>query len=76
MPLLLGCLVLNSPKGRLVKEELAKAIFAELEPIQERRREIEAKKGYVEEVLENGASRARIIAQKTVAEVREKMGLK
>ena len=46
-----------------------------LEPIQERRKAIEKKKGYVEDVLKAGSAKARAIAQKTLAEVRKKMGL-
>lgn len=59
-----------------LKEELANAIFAELKPIQERREELSKDSEYVDRVLKEGAQKARVIAEKTVNEVREKMGLK
>lgn len=58
-----------------VKADLAEAIYADLQPFQERRRELEEKQQYVDEVIMTGASRAREIAQQTVMEVRERMGL-
>jgi len=59
-----------------LKKELAEAIFKELEPIQKRRRKLEGKSKYVDQVIKDGAGRARKIAAATVAEVREKMGIK
>jgi len=58
-----------------LKKELAEAIYKELEPIQKRRKELEAKPEYVEKIIEEGAKKARIIAQETVSEVKKKMGL-
>jgi len=58
-----------------LKDELAKAIYEELRPIQKRRVELEERQDYVEEVLEKGAKAARKVAEKTVREVRDKMGL-
>lgn len=58
-----------------LKKELAAAIFAELEPIQKRRAELEADPEYVNSVIKNGADKARAIAEQTVMEVRQKMGL-
>ena len=58
-----------------LKDELAEAIYNELKPIQKRRKELEAKSAYVEEILEKGAKAARIIAKVTVEEVSTKMGL-
>jgi tryptophanyl-tRNA synthetase len=55
------------------KEELAIAIFKELEPIQKRRSEITDE--YLMEVIADGAKRARIVARQTVLEVKQKMGL-
>ena len=46
-----------------MKEDLSRAIFDEIKPIQERRREIEAKPGYVEKVIAEGAEKARAKAQ-------------
>ncbi len=59
-----------------LKDELAAAIFAVLEPIQKQRAELEAKPGYVDQVIKDGAEKARAIAKQTVDEVRQKMGLK
>jgi tryptophanyl-tRNA synthetase len=56
-----------------MKEELAQAIFEEIRPIQERRAKITDE--YVQKVIEDGARRAREIAQKTLVEVKKKMGL-
>ena len=58
-----------------LKDELAEAIYNELKPMQKRRKELEAKSAYVEEILEKGAKAARIIAKVTVEEVSTKMGL-
>ena len=57
------------------KADLAEAVVKFLAPIQKRRRALESKKGYVERVLEDGSARARPIAQKTLQEVKKKMGL-
>ena len=58
-----------------LKKELADAIFKELKPIQEKRKELEHKTSYVDEVIKMGAEKARIIASETINEVKEKMGL-
>jgi tryptophanyl-tRNA synthetase len=58
-----------------LKQYLAQAIFAELEPFQIRRAELEKDTRYVDRVIKEGAEKARAIAQETVAEVKEKMGL-
>jgi tryptophanyl-tRNA synthetase len=58
-----------------MKAELAQAIFAELSPIQERRRQLEADPDYVNDVIADGATKARAVASATVLEVRQKMGL-
>ena len=57
------------------KRHLAANINAFLEPMRERRRELQSRPGYVREVLEDGAKRARAIAQDTMQEVFQKMGL-
>jgi len=57
------------------KQLLAEGVNRELAPFRERRAEIAARAGYVEEVLADGARRARDIAAVTIAEVKEKMGL-
>jgi tryptophanyl-tRNA synthetase len=58
-----------------LKDKVAEAIYAELKPFQQRREKIAADKKYVDEVIKNGTERARKIAQETVREVKEKMGL-
>ncbi|MFZ3301638.1 MAG: tryptophan--tRNA ligase [Microgenomates group bacterium] len=58
-----------------LKKELADAIYKELLPIQEKRKELEHKTTYVDEVIKSGADKARKIASETVLEVKEKMGL-
>lgn len=55
---------------------LADSINRSLAPFRERRAELAARPGYVDEVLAEGASRAQAIARETVHEVRAKMGLK
>jgi len=58
-----------------LKSELADSIFAVLKPIQEKRKDLESRPEYVEEVIQTGAAKARAIADQTVAEVKAKMGL-
>lgn len=58
-----------------LKKELAEAIAAELKPIQAKRRELEANPEYVDQVIQEGAEKARAIASQTVLEVKQKMGL-
>ena len=58
-----------------LKDATAEAIYAELKPFQERRIKIAADQKYVDEVIRDGAERARKIARETVREVKEKMGL-
>jgi len=57
------------------KELLAEGINKALVPFRERRAEIARRKGYIDEVLADGARRAHAIAKETIKEVREKMGL-
>jgi tryptophanyl-tRNA synthetase len=54
-----------------LKESLAEAIYEELKPIQEKRKEAEK---IVDDVIEQGRKKAQEIAEQTLAEVREKMG--
>lgn len=56
-----------------LKEELARAIYAEIEPIQKRRAEITDE--YLDEVITQGAKKAQEVASATVGEVKQKMGL-
>ncbi|MFQ5878927.1 MAG: tryptophan--tRNA ligase [Dehalococcoidia bacterium] len=57
------------------KEHLARNMNADLAPFRQRRAELAAKAGYLEEVLHDGAARARAIARQTIREVRERIGL-
>jgi tryptophanyl-tRNA synthetase len=58
-----------------IKAELAEAIFESLRPFQEKRAEIIADPGYVDQVITDGAVKARKIAAATLADVRQKLGL-
>lgn len=58
-----------------LKKSLAQAIFTELEPIQARRQELEQNSEYVNQVIADGAAKARAVARETVNEVKQKMGL-
>lgn len=62
-------------KYQELKEELAKAIYKELEPIQKTRAELEKNPEYVDKVLKEGAEKARKVAGETLKEVKEKMGV-
>lgn len=55
------------------KKDLANQVVAVLEPIQERYREIR-QSGELKKVLADGAAKASVIANQTLAEVKEKMG--
>ena len=57
------------------KRHLASNINLYLEELRERRREFQQRPDYVHEVLADGAKRARAIAQHTIEEVYQKMGL-
>ncbi|PIV09845.1 tryptophan--tRNA ligase [Candidatus Roizmanbacteria bacterium CG02_land_8_20_14_3_00_36_15] len=58
-----------------LKDTVAKAIYKELKPFQESREKIAADQKYVDDVIKDGASRARKIARETVKEVKHAMGL-
>jgi tryptophanyl-tRNA synthetase len=57
------------------KADLAEVVVEALAPIQARIRELEADKAYTLEVLKTGAERAEAIAKRTLARVRERVGL-
>jgi tryptophanyl-tRNA synthetase len=57
-----------------LKAELAEAIFKELKPIQEKRKIYENDPALVDQIIEEGAEKARKIAKETIKEVKEKMG--
>ena len=58
-----------------LKDAITEAIYNELKLFQERREKIAADKKYVDEVINDGATRARKIAQETIKEIKQKMGL-
>jgi tryptophanyl-tRNA synthetase len=58
-----------------LKAELGEVAVEALAPIQARIRELEADKSYTLEVLKTGAERAEAIAARTLAKVRERVGL-
>ena len=57
------------------KRHLADSINGYLKDFRERREGIKARPGYVQEILNEGGKKARAIAQETIAEAYEKMGL-
>ncbi len=56
-----------------LKEELARAIYEELRPIQERRKQLTD--DFINQVIAQGAKKAQAVASQTVTEVKQKMGL-
>jgi len=58
-----------------LKKQVAEAVISALEPIQTRYHEIMSERGFVAQVLANGAERVRPIAQDTVNKVKKAMGL-
>jgi len=57
------------------KKSLAKLLIDSLEPFRRKRKELLNREVYIREILNQGAERARIIAQSTMEKVRKKMGL-
>ena len=57
------------------KKQLGAAINTYLEPLRARRAEISANQAYVDNVIRQGAEKARAIARVTITEVKERMGL-
>jgi len=55
------------------KKILAEEILKRLKPIQDKRQELLKDKGQVEDILKQGAVKARAIAQETMSEVRTKV---
>ena len=58
-----------------MKADVAQAIFNELEPFQKRRKEYEEDPSLVDSIILENAEKCRGLAQQTIKEVREKMGL-
>lgn len=58
-----------------LKEKLAQAIYDELKPIQEKRKKLEQDRKFVDQVIIEGAERARKVASQTLKEVKKVMGI-
>lgn len=59
-----------------LKDAVTEAINQELQPLQAKRNVLLQDPGYIQTVMERGAEQARDIAQQTVDDVKQKMGLK
>ncbi len=57
------------------KKSLAEVVVKYLEPFRRKQKELSTREVYIEEILKQGQRRAQTIAQETIREVREKMGL-
>ena len=57
------------------KKSLAEVIVTYLEPFRRKQKELASREVYVQEILKQGQARALTIAQETMREVKEKMGL-
>lgn len=63
-------------KYKVLKEMLINDIDAYIAPLREKRNELEKNKGAVAKILEEGAGRARDIASKKMAQVRDRIGIR
>ena len=57
------------------KKALAEVVIEGLRPLQERYRELTAEPGHIDSILAAGAAKARPLAEKTLAEVKKRVGL-
>ena len=57
------------------KKSLAEIVVTYLEPFRRKQKELASREVYVQEILKQGQARALTIAQETMREVKEKMGL-
>ncbi len=58
------------------KKILLENMYQELEPIQKKQRELRSTREYIYEVLKDGRNRAKLITEKTMGEVYERIGIK
>ncbi len=66
----------NAKRGCVdCKKILADSIIKHFEPARKKRKELEKKEGLVDEVLIEGGKKARLVAQKTMDDVRKKVGV-
>jgi len=61
-------------KYKDAKQELSNAIYQFIEPIQNKRSELEKNPDYIEKIIKDGAIKARQEAEKTLNMVKDKMG--
>ena len=57
------------------KKALAELLIEKWEPMRRKRKELLARDGFVKEILESGAKKARVLVQTTMEDVRKKTGL-
>jgi tryptophanyl-tRNA synthetase len=57
------------------KKEVAEVVVEALKPLQEKYRELMANPETIEKMLQEGANKIRPMAEKTLAEVKQKVGL-
>ncbi|UZE93259.1 MAG: tryptophan--tRNA ligase [Candidatus Nealsonbacteria bacterium] len=57
------------------KKSLARLLINSLEPFRQKRKELLAREVYIREILKQGQKKAEVIAQFTMQEVKQKMGL-
>lgn len=57
------------------KKSVIPKVLANLEPVQKRRKELEADPGRIAEILDEGTKKAAVVAQETMTQVRRAMGL-
>lgn len=57
------------------KDDLAKVVIKGLKSFQENKKALEKKPSYIKNILDQGAQKARPLAQKTLQQVKQKMGL-
>jgi tryptophanyl-tRNA synthetase len=57
------------------KKALAEVVIESLRPLQERYKELTADPGHIDAILKSGADKARPLAEKTLAEVKKRIGL-
>jgi len=58
-----------------LKKDLATLLIKKLEPLRKKKQELDSRELYVKEILNQGQQRAQAIAQQTIQEVKEKVGL-
>lgn len=57
-----------------IKEDLAQAIYQELKPFQEKRKEFVANSSLVDSIIKEGIEKCQTLAEETMLDVRSKMG--